>query len=101
MLLGRAAVLAVLTLVLASLQGAVAFSTSWILGPKIGRKSGGLAQSCAQGFLPSFRLKGLALTMARTSTSYEGVTLDDWFKKEGMTVSSQSLGGSSWAQNYK
>jgi len=39
--------------------------------------------------------------MAGDSMSGEILTVDEWFKKQGMKVSFQNLGGSSWSQNYK
>ena len=42
----------------------------------------------------------MSIAMAAASSGEE-MTVDEWFKKNGMKATFQNLGGSSWAQNYK
>lgn len=59
---------------------------------------------CSVAFLRNQRAEGGPGKVSMTSGAASGreeMTVDDWFKKNGTRASSQSLGGSSWAQNYK
>ena len=54
--------------------------------------------------LPRQRHQGsgvIEMSSSDAADSGEAMTIDEWFQKNGIKASSQSLGGSSWAQNYK